>query len=75
VEAGLLSLHWVVAGYGYEVTGREILDVVGYTMRAAEMGGVAAETRERIKELVTRDASDGIVCRVLAREYVGFASR
>lgn len=37
VEAGVLSLHWIVEGHGYEVTGPEVLDVFSHTMRAAEM--------------------------------------
>lgn len=39
-----------------------------FTMRAAETNGTSAMTRERIKQLVARDAPDGIVRRILARE-------
>lgn len=67
VEAGVLSLHWIVECHGYEITGRDILDVFSHTMRAAEVNGTSAMTRERIKQLVAHDAPDGIVRRVLAR--------
>lgn len=67
VEAGLLSLHWILEGHGYEVTGREILDAFSHTMRAAENNGTSAMTRERIRQLVAHDAPDGVVHRILAR--------
>ena len=66
VEAGLLALHWIVEGHGYEVTGRDVLDVFSHTMRAAEMNGSSEQTRERIGQLVARDAPDGIMRRILA---------
>ena len=66
VEAGLLALHWIVEGHGYEVTGGDVLDIVSHTMRAAEMNGSSEQTRERIGQLVARDAPDGIMRRILA---------
>lgn len=75
VETGLLSLHWVVEGHGYEVTSREILDVFSSTIRAAEMSGTSATTRERVRQLVAHDTPDGIVRRILARELEILSSR
>jgi hypothetical protein len=66
VEAGVLSLHWIVEGHGYDVTGREVLDVFSHTMRAAETSGTTGQTSQRIKSLVARDAPDGAVRRVLS---------
>ena len=68
VEAGVLSLHWIVEGHGYEVTGHEVLDVFSHTMRAAETNGTSEKTRDRIVELAGHDAPDGVVRRILARE-------
>lgn len=65
IEAGFIALHWVVEGYGYDITGLDVLDVFSQTMRAAEASGRTAETRERIKILVGRAASDGVVRRAL----------
>jgi hypothetical protein len=67
VEAGVLSLHWIIEGHGYEVTGREVLDVFSHIVRAAEASGTTGETRQRIKSLVAHEAPDGAVWRVLAR--------
>jgi hypothetical protein len=69
VEAGLLALHWIVEGHGYEITGRDVLDAFAHTMRAAEIDGASEETRERIRQLVARDAPDGIVRRILATRH------
>ena len=69
VEAGLLALHWIVEGHGYEITGRDVLDALSHTMRAAEIDGASDETRERIGRLVAHDAPDGIVRRFLATRH------
>ena len=67
VEAGVLSLHWIIEGHGYEITGHEVLDVFAHVMRAAETSGTTGETRQRIKNLVAREAPDGAVWRALGR--------
>jgi len=45
--AGLLALHWLVQGHGYEVTGADVWAAYWSTMKAAEHGGTHAETRQR----------------------------
>jgi hypothetical protein len=69
VEAGLLALHWIVEGHGYEITGRDVLDAFTHTMQAAEVNGASEVTRERITQLVAHDAPDGIVRRILATRH------
>jgi hypothetical protein len=68
LRAGLLALHWLVQGYGYEITGADVLDAYRATMAAAERGGIAAETRERIRALIATERVGGSIGRVLARE-------
>jgi hypothetical protein len=70
VEAGLLALHWIVEGHGYEITGRDVLNALSHTMRAAEMDGASEKTRKRIGQLVARDAPDGMVRRILTTRHV-----
>ncbi len=65
VEAGLLALHWIVEGHGYEITGRDVLGVFTHTMRAAEASGTTAETSERIRILVAQATPDAVVRRAL----------
>ena len=44
VEAGLLALHWLVQGYGYEITGADVWAAYDATMKAAKQQGSAPET-------------------------------
>jgi hypothetical protein len=66
--AGLLALHWLTRGYGYEITGLDIWAAYSDTMKAAEKNGNASEIREKVKQLVADEAPGGFVRRVLGRE-------
>ena len=69
LEAGLAALRWLVEGYGYEITGADVLAAYVHTMKAAECAGVAAETQARIRALVSRGAAGGsFVSRILAQQ-------
>lgn len=52
VEAGLAALRWIVAGYGYEITGADVLAACSSTLDAARNGGWVDETEGRIRALV-----------------------
>lgn len=67
--AGVLALHWLVQGFGYEITNAEVWAAYASTMQAAERNGTVAETRERIKELVAGEAPGGFVGTILGREF------
>ena len=58
VEAGLAALHWLVEGYGYEITSVDVRAAYTETMRAAEQAGRAGEVRDRIRTLVAAE-TDG----------------
>ena len=66
--AGLLSLQWLVAGYGYEVTSADVWAAYTHTMKAAANSGNAAQTLERVKQLVGNEEPGGFVSQVLGRE-------
>jgi len=69
VGAGQLSLHWLVKGYGYEVTGLDVWGAYHATLAAAERSGTAVEVKERIRQMIAGvDAAGSFVSRVLARE-------
>ena len=55
LEAGLLALHWLVQGYGYEITSVDVLDAFTHTMKAAEESGKTEETLQRIRKLVAAE--------------------
>ncbi len=68
VGAGLLALHWLVQGYGYEITGADVWAAYSSTMKAAEKNGSVAETRARIRTLVAGERAGGFVAQILGRE-------
>jgi len=53
VEAGMAALRWLAEGYGYEITGLDVLTAYRHTMEAAQNAGCGAETLEHIRKLVT----------------------
>lgn len=61
----MAALRWLVEGYGYDITGADVLAAYSHTMKAAEHAGVADSTRARIRELVAREtAGERFVTRV-----------
>ena len=55
VGAGLLALHWLVQGYGYEITGADVWAVYASTMKAAERHGSVTAVKERIRSLLSSE--------------------
>jgi hypothetical protein len=69
LEAGLAALHWLVEGYGYEVTGLDVSSAFTHTMRAAARLDRSAEIRERVRALVAREPGpQRFVTAILGRE-------
>jgi hypothetical protein len=67
-QAGLLALHWLVQGYGYEITGADVWAAYSSTMLAAEKAGSAGRIRERVKKMVSGERPGGFVGQILGRE-------
>ncbi len=61
VGAGLLALHWLALGYGYEITSVDVREAYSSTLAAAEQAGTAAETREQVNKLVAASARGGVI--------------
>ncbi len=71
--AGLLALHWLVQGYGYEITSADVLAAYDSTMKAAEKLGTGAETREHVRNMVAANAPGvDAIKRIL---YSGYEAR
>lgn len=69
VSAGLLALHWLVQGYGYEITSVDVLDAYHSTLAAAERHGSTADVQQRIRHLVASEgAGERFVTKVLGKE-------
>jgi hypothetical protein len=69
VEAGMLSLEWLVQGYGYEITGSDVWDAYRATLAAADRLGTQAQVKDRVRKLVAAEGtSDRFVTKVIGRE-------
>ena len=68
VRVGLLALHWLTHGYGYDITSADVRAAYSSTMHAAERQGSVAETRERVKQLVANDTPGGFLASVLRKD-------
>ncbi len=69
IEAGMIALHWLMEGYGYEITKLDVIDAYSHTMKAAEHAGCVEETRGRIREVVSRESAGAkFVVEVLGRK-------
>jgi len=67
IEAGMAALTWLAQGYGYEVTGHDVLSAYSFTIKAAENAGCAGQVQERIRALITNE-SDDFVTKILGRQ-------
>ncbi|MEI7705681.1 MAG: hypothetical protein WCK73_13910 [Deltaproteobacteria bacterium] len=69
VGAGLLSLYWLVQGYGYEITSVDVWNAYRATLAAGGRQGASAGVKERIRKLVAAEgAGERFVTKVLGRE-------
>ncbi len=59
LEAGLAALRWIAEGYGYEITGMDVREAHGLTMRAAEIVGRRDSALRRIYKLAEKDTEGG----------------
>ena len=67
-QAGLLAIHWLVQGYGYEITGADVWAAYSSALKAAERNGTASDVRERVKKMVGGERPGGFVAKILGRE-------
>lgn len=59
LEAAIAALKWISHGYGYELTSRDVWSAHHHAMKAAEAIDRVDVTRERIRELVSKDDAWG----------------
>ena len=69
VEAGITALRWLVAGYGYEITGLDVWAAYDHCMKAADLAGCKEQAIARVRRIVERDRQpDRFVLRILGQE-------
>ena len=66
VEAGLLALHWLVEGYGYEITSADVWAAYDATVAAATELDKGEAVLHRIRKLVG-ESQGGFVAQILGR--------
>ena len=72
-ETALASLRWLSEGWGYEITGLDVLTAYDMATRAAQALGCGEATRARIRALVEGDQSTGAFVRQVLHRHVGLA--
>jgi hypothetical protein len=69
VEAGLLALHWMAQGHGYEITSADVWAAYDATMGAAEELGDTEKVESRVRELLRAGGTaQGFVAQILCRK-------
>jgi hypothetical protein len=69
LEAGIAALRWLIAGYGYEITGLDVLDPYKFALEAATNIGCLQDTQDRIRKMATADKSiDQFASKIIRRE-------
>ena len=54
IASGLAALRWISHGYGYEITGMDVLDAYTAVMQAASGAGVDEHRiKEQIREMIS----------------------
>lgn len=75
LEAGIAALRWLIAGYGYEITGLDVKEAYNFAMESASNAGYQDETLARIRTMVEADTSgDRFVSRILGPQ-LGIGNR
>jgi len=69
MEAGMAALRWLVDGYGYDITGRDVWEAYVYAMKAAENAGCRREAFDRVRKLVSAEVfGERFFTKILGRE-------
>jgi hypothetical protein len=67
--AGLLAMHWLVQGYGYEITGADVWAAYSTTLAVATALGESDAVKERIRKMVASETfGERFVHKLLATE-------
>ena len=69
LEAGIAALRWLIAGYGYDITGLDVLAPCRFALEAATNIGCLQSAKDRIWEMVAADTSiDQFASKIIRRE-------
>lgn len=63
--SALLSLHWLVEGYGYDITGADVMLPYFASLKLGKSLGREVEVKSQVQTLLARERPGGFVGRVL----------
>jgi hypothetical protein len=61
LRVGRIAILRILEGYGYELTGSDVIDIYGHFMAAADKLGVAAHARNDVLAIATKAQEKGAV--------------
>ncbi len=73
LEAGMTALRWLIDGYGYDITSRDVHEAHSLTMIAADNAGRSQETATRIHRLVAERESSPTLAAIVLRSKLGLS--
>jgi hypothetical protein len=71
VGVGFAALRWISAGYGYELTGFDVVTAARFTLEAARNSGRVGEVQDRIRAMIAdegRRPGEGTLYRFLGKD-------
>ena len=68
LESGLAALNWISHGYGYEITGQDVIEIYRTLLKAGEAAGLeeCLVKKQVVQLLATSKSSDQFVMKVLS---------
>jgi hypothetical protein len=73
--ASLAALKWLARGWGFEITGADVIQAYGFAIEAAEALGRKAEVSEQIRQIVAADTSPGMFVKQILGSRLESGSR
>jgi len=69
LEVGMAALRWLIAGFGYEITGLDVLDAYRFALEAATKNDRLRDMKDRLWEMIAGDKSiDQFASKIIRRE-------
>ena len=73
LNAGLLALHWLASGYGYEITSADVRAAYDATMAVASSAGMSDEVSQRIRAMAAPVGGNTNVLTLILGRRLGLA--
>jgi len=70
-SSGLMALHWLARGHGYDITGADVLEAYRVTRATAQQSGMTeAQIKTKIQDAVTRPTNSSNFVLSLLKPYL-----